>query len=138
LGFAVEYWRTDRGRFGSGVEHKVFILGALIFERPNKFAGVEMTTRDKRSRKRIAFDHQIESAVVAVDGTWSIKGRVEDISETGAKFSATEKTDRRIRKDEFFLVLGGDGKVNRRCRALWQKGSSFGLQFLLERRAGRF
>ena len=89
-----------------------------------------MAKRDKRIKRRVAFDHQIDSAVVAVDGTWSVKGRVNDISETGAKFTAIGRVDDRIRRDEFFLVLSGDGKVNRRCKIVWDDKSAFGLQFV--------
>ena len=91
--------------------------------------GFDMATRDKRSDKRVNLDHKIDCTVVAVDGTWSIRGRLDDISETGAKFSATGKTDQRIRRDEFFLVLTSDGKVSRRCKIVWENNRSFGLRF---------
>ena len=89
-----------------------------------------MAKLDKRSKRRVTFDHQIESAAVAVDGTWSVNGRLKDISETGAKFSVIGKPNDRIRRDEFFLILTKDGKVNRRCKIVWENRNSFGIQFI--------
>jgi PilZ domain-containing protein len=89
-----------------------------------------MARRDKRSDKRVALDHRIDCTAVAVDGTWSVRGRLDDISETGAKFSVPGKTDERIRRDEFFLVLTGDGKVSRRCKIVWENNRAFGLRFV--------
>jgi hypothetical protein len=110
---------------------------AVGFERLKKAEGFEVAKRDKRSKKRVALDHQIESTAIAIDGTWSIKGRVDDISETGAKLSTIGKVDDRIRRDEFFLVLTNDGKVNRRCKIAWENDGAFGLQFVSSRRVGR-
>ena len=89
-----------------------------------------MAHHDQRSKKWVAFDHGFDSAAVAIDGTWSIKGRLNDISETGAKFSAIDKVHDRIRQDEFFLVLTNDGRVNRRCKIVWENSGCFGLQFV--------
>jgi PilZ domain-containing protein len=89
-----------------------------------------MSKRDKRSNKRVTLDHKIRCTAIAVDGTWSIQGRLDDISETGGKFSAHGKVDGRIRRDEFFLVLSSDGKVSRRCKIVWENNYCFGLQFV--------
>jgi hypothetical protein len=89
-----------------------------------------MTKRDKRTNKRVAFDQRIACTAVAVDGTWSIQGRIDDVSETGAKFSTPGKVDERIRREEFFLVLTSDGKVNRRCKIVWENSQSFGIRFV--------
>lgn len=94
-----------------------------------------MAEQHQRSKKRVAFDHRFDSAAVAIDGTWSIKGRLNDISETGAKFSTIDKLHDRIRQDEFFLILTSDGKVNRRSRIVWENNGSFGLQFVSSRRS---
>lgn len=53
----------------------------------------EFRKRDKRSDKRVILDHKIDCTVVAVDGTWSIPGWLDDISDTGAKFSTPRKID---------------------------------------------
>ena len=95
--------------------------------------GFEMARRDKRSDKRVSLDHKIDCTAVAIDGTWSIRGRLDDISEAGAKFSAFGMTDERIRRDEFFLVLTSDGKVSRRCTIVWENSRSFGLRFVSSR-----
>jgi|SRR5579862_6609098 len=102
----------------------------LDFEVENHPGGFEMAKRDNRSNKRVTLDHKIGCTVVAVDGTWSIRGRLDDISETGAKLSVTGKTDQRIRRDEFFLVLTSDGKVSRRCKIVWENNRAFGLRFV--------
>lgn len=91
---------------------------------------LEMTKREKRSNRRVTFDHRLGCTAVAADGTWSIPGRLDDISETGAKFTTPGKVDDRIRRDEFFLVLTNDGKVNRRCKIVWENSLSFGLRFI--------
>ena len=89
-----------------------------------------MAKTDKRSNKRVALDHKIACTAIGVDGTWSIQGRLDDISDTGAKFNLLGKIDDRIRRDEFFLVLTGDGKVNRRCKIVWENSRSLGIRFL--------
>lgn len=91
-----------------------------------------MSKRDKRSNKRVTLDHKIRCTAMAADGTWSVQGRLEDVSETGGKFSAHGKVDGRIRREEFFLVLTNDGKVSRRCTIVWENNYSFGLRFVSE------
>ncbi|HLX17780.1 MAG TPA: PilZ domain-containing protein [Bradyrhizobium sp.] len=83
---------------------------------------------DKRRAKRVEFYH--EAIAIAADGTWSIKGQVEDISATGAKLHIFEKINARMRTEEFFLALTLDGRVKRRSKMIWETKSSIGIEFL--------
>jgi hypothetical protein len=85
---------------------------------------------DKRTAKRVGFDHGFDTTVMAIDGTWSLTGRLEDISETGAKFHVFGKVNPRMKIDEFFLVMTNNGKVNRRSKLIWENGSRIGVVFV--------
>jgi hypothetical protein len=39
---------------------------------------------DNRTAKRVVFDRAFDATVMAIDGAWSLSGRVEDISERNA------------------------------------------------------
>ena len=84
----------------------------------------------KRTAKRVGFDQALESVAISADGTWTIKGRVEDISATGAKFYAFGEINARMRSEEFFLVMTPDGKVKRRSKLIWEKNNRIGIGFI--------
>ena len=87
----------------------------------------------KRIAKRVDFDRVMDSIALAADGTWSVRGRLLDISTTGAKFLVFEPINDRMRSEEFFLVMTADGKVKRRARLIWEKKSRLGLGFVFAR-----
>jgi hypothetical protein len=85
--------------------------------------------KNKRVAKRVGFDHGIDAIAIAADGTWSIKGQLEDISATGAKFHTFNPINARMRSEEFFLVMTSDGKVKRRSKLIWEKSGRIGIGF---------
>ena len=48
---------------------------------------------------------------MAGDGTWSIKGRLEDISTSGAGIYVLGLINSQMTTEEFFLVMTSDGNV---------------------------
>lgn len=86
--------------------------------------------KDGRAARRVNFDHGFEIAAVAIDGTWSVRGRLSDISETGAKFRALSPLTDRMRTEEFFVFLTPDKKVNRRSQLVWERKGQVGLKFV--------
>jgi hypothetical protein len=42
---------------------------------------------DRRSDRRISFDHGVPTQIVAIDGTWQRRCVMQDVSELGAKFT---------------------------------------------------
>ena len=87
-------------------------------------------TGDKRAARRVGFDHGFDTTVVSIDGTWSQTGRLEDISESGAKLHVFGKVHPRMKTDEFFLVMTSNGKVTRRSKLVWELGGCIGVAFV--------
>ena len=88
---------------------------------------------NKRAAKRVGFDRSIDAVAIAADGTWSVKGQLEDISATGAKFHVFNPINARMRSEEFFLVMTPDGKVKRRSKLIWEKKGRIGIGFATSR-----
>lgn len=86
--------------------------------------------KNGRKTKRVDFNQGLEIAAVAIDGTWSVKGRLGDISESGAKFRSLSPLAERMRTDEFFLFLTPDKKVSRRSKLVWEKKGLIGVRFV--------
>ncbi len=87
-------------------------------------------TSDKRNMKRVSFEEGFEISVVAIDGTWSIRGRISDVSETGAKFRALSPLSERMRTEEFFVFLTPNQKVRRRAILVWADKGLLGIKFV--------
>jgi hypothetical protein len=85
--------------------------------------------KNKRVARRVGLDHAIDAIAVAVDGTWSVKGRLEDISATGAKLHVFHPINARMRSEEFFLLMTPDGKVKRRSKLIWERSGRIGIGF---------
>lgn len=90
------------------------------------------TSGNKRVSRRVVFGHDFGSLMIGVDGTWRVRCRVEDISQTGARVRVFSPIHRKIRDEEFFLVMTADGKVKRRSKLIWTKNASVGLAFVAE------
>lgn len=86
--------------------------------------------KNKRAASRVQFEQGLEVTVFAIDGTWSVKGRLSDISKTGAKFRALTEVNKRIQSEEFFLALTPDKKVHRRAKFVWERKGHIGLKFI--------
>jgi hypothetical protein len=84
---------------------------------------------NNRVAKRVGLDHTIDAVAMAVDGTWSVKGRLEDISATGARFHFFDRVNDRMRSEEFFLFMTPDGKVRRRSKLIWERKGRIGIKF---------
>lgn len=104
-----------------------YCLGKIGGENCKQMANI------KRMAKRVDFERIMDSVALAVDGTWSVRGRLLDISTTGAKFHVLEPTNDRMRSEEFFLVMTADGRVKRRAKLIWEKKSRLGLGFVFAR-----
>jgi hypothetical protein len=88
------------------------------------------STTDNRTAKRVVFDRAFDSTVMAIDGTWSLTGRLEDISASGAKLHVFGKVNPRMKTDEFFLVMTSNGKVTRRSKLIWENSGHIGVAFV--------
>ncbi|MDQ8731650.1 PilZ domain-containing protein [Bradyrhizobium sp. LHD-71] len=82
-----------------------------------------------RKSQRIAFQRGIEARMVAIDGTWSRRCQVADISTTGARLIVEEAVGG-LRIKEFFLALSTMGRVWRRCELVRVNGDELGVKFL--------
>lgn len=87
---------------------------------------------NKRVSKRVVFGHDFGSLMIGVDGTWRVRCRVEDVSQTGARVRVFNPIHRKIREEEFFLVITADGKVKGRSKLIWTKNAAVGLAFVAE------
>lgn len=87
-------------------------------------------TSEKRIGKRVGFYQGFAANVTAMDGTWSVPCRVEDISHTGAKLNILGRINPRMDTEEFFIVMSGNGRVSRRGKIIWKKHSRIGIEFL--------
>lgn len=92
-----------------------------------------MDKRNKRTTKRVVIEHEHEVNAVAIDGTWSVAGRLKDVSEGGAKLFVFDNINERMRNEEFFLTLTADGKVSRRAKLLWELKQWIGVRFVVQR-----
>lgn len=86
--------------------------------------------KDGRIAKRVGFDQGFEITAVAIDGTWTVRGRLNDVSATGAKFRPLSPLSERMQTEEFFLFLTQNGNVSRRSKFVWQKKGLVGLKFV--------
>ena len=91
-----------------------------------------MDKKNMRNKKRVVVEHEREVNAVAIDGTWSVAGRLKDISEGGAKLFVLENLNERMRNEEFFLTLTSDRKVSRRAKLLWEFKRWIGIGFILQ------
>jgi hypothetical protein len=62
--------------------------------------------------------------MMAIDGTWRLTCRIEDIVETGAKLSVDEAIEGLPLK-ELFLLLSSTGLAFRRCELARLNGRQF-------------
>lgn len=85
---------------------------------------------DKRHTKRVSFEEGFEISAVAIDGTWSVRGRIGDVSDTGAKFRALSPLSERMRTEEFFVFLTPNQKVHRRSILVWEDRGLLGIKFV--------
>lgn len=84
---------------------------------------------ERRKGERITFERGIAVHIVAIDGTWQRDCQLEDVSETGAKLTIAESSDKPDMK-EFFLLLSSTGLAYRRCELAWQNGAQLGVNFV--------
>lgn len=62
------------------------------------------------------------------DGSPSTPCEVLDISEGGARLAPVYRTPKAI-PDMFFLLLSPCGRVQRKCRVAWRRGTHIGVMF---------
>jgi hypothetical protein len=74
-------------------------------------------------REHVCFPARIET----VSGAPRIECTVLDVSDSGARVSASSKTSF---PKEFWLVFSKDGTRRRRCRMAWRSGEQMGLKYL--------
>ncbi len=84
---------------------------------------------EQRKTNRFTFEKSLEATIVSIDGTWSRKCLVEDVSDSGAKVTL-EAPLKPSASDEFFLVFTKMGCVYRRCQRRWLNGEQMGVLFL--------
>lgn len=89
-----------------------------------------MSKPEKRTAKRVAFEDSFDTKVVALDGTWSIAGRLYDVSDSGARVRLSGEIIERLRHEEFFLMITRDGRVSRRARMAWERKQYVGVRFV--------
>ena len=89
--------------------------------------------KDVRLTKRVSFDQGFEVFAVAIDGTCSVRGRISDVSATGAKFRALSPCSERMKTEVFFVFLTPDQKVHRRSVLVWENRGHLGIKFVKSR-----
>lgn len=88
-----------------------------------------MLSQDQRPDYRVEFKAALAATIIAIDGTWQIPCRVEDISGSGAKLGIDQRCPVKIGR-EFFLLMANVGLVYRRCELVWVDGEVLGARFL--------
>ncbi len=89
-----------------------------------------MSKLEKRTARRVAFEDSFETTVVAIDGSWSIRGRLYDVSDTGARVRLSGELIERLRHEEFILMITPDGRVSRRAKMVWERKQDVGVHFV--------
>jgi hypothetical protein len=81
-----------------------------------------------RKSQRVVFERGYDAHMMAIDGTWRLPCKLEDISETGAKLSV-DQSIQGLSLKEFFLLLSSTGSAFRRCELAWVNGETLGVNF---------
>jgi hypothetical protein len=81
-----------------------------------------------RKSHRVVFERGYDAHMMAIDGTWRLPCKIEDISEDGAKLSIDQSIEGLSLK-EFFLLLSSTGLAFRRCELGWVNGETMGVNF---------
>lgn len=84
---------------------------------------------NRRTNKRVQFEHRRVVRIMSRDGSWQRACTIRDVSPSGAKLRVEGSLDGLDLK-EFFLVLARLGKAHRRCSVVWQKGNELGVRFI--------
>lgn len=91
-----------------------------------------MSGAERRTSKRVAFEHPVTAQLMAIDGTWRRECSIYDVSEDGAKLAVGSSIEG-LQLTEFFLVLSSTGLAYRRCKLAWVNGDQIGVTFLKQR-----
>ncbi len=86
-------------------------------------------TSERRISERVKFGHGISVRMMALDGTWSRKCSMQDVSEVGARL-VVEGSFEGLDLKEFYLVLSTIGQAHRRCSMVWVSDSEIGVSFI--------
>lgn len=96
-----------------------------------------MTTAERRTNKRVIFEHPVQAQLMAIDGTWRRECSIYDVSEEGAKLAVGSSIEG-LQLNEFFLLLSSTGLAYRRCKLAWVNGDQIGVTFLkIGKKGGR-
>ena len=87
------------------------------------------TVTNRRKASRVTFGRGIDVQIVAIDGAWSRKCTMLDVSESGARLALRMEG---LNLKEFFLVLSSTGVAFRRCELAWVNGDQVGALFMKE------
>ena len=87
------------------------------------------TVTNRRKASRVSFGRGIDVQIVAIDGAWSRKCTMLDVSESGARLALRMEG---LNLKEFFLVLSSTGVAFRRCELAWVNGDEVGVRFLVK------
>jgi hypothetical protein len=79
---------------------------------------------NRRRKQRVPFACPV---AVFVDGKLIGECTIQDISESGIRFTVPEETDLPV---EFTLVLSRNGRVRRECQKIWRNGRDVGAVFV--------
>jgi hypothetical protein len=88
-----------------------------------------MGSSDRRKGDRVIFERGYPAQMMGIDGTWSRKCTLEDVSESGAKLLVQGSVEG-LHLKEFFLLLSSTGLAYRRCELAWVNGDQIGVTFL--------
>lgn len=86
-----------------------------------------IATGRSKGAKRVVFDNPLDVRVIAIDGTWSIDGRLIDVSEDDARIRLAGPA---AKDNRFFLLLTKFGApVFRMCIRQWAEGALMQVSF---------
>jgi hypothetical protein len=89
-------------------------------------------SRDERRSARRAFLFPLTARIISLDGTYSFRCKVYDVSQAGAQLAIADAT--KI-PDRFILALSSHGSARRNCRIVWRNAKTVGVRFVAETRA---
>jgi hypothetical protein len=86
-------------------------------------------SRDERRSARRAFLFPLTARIISLDGTYTFRCKVYDVSQAGAQLAIADAT--KI-PDRFVLALSSDGTARRNCRIVWRNAKTVGVRFVAE------
>ncbi|MET4036588.1 hypothetical protein ABIB94_008184 [Bradyrhizobium sp. JR7.2] len=95
-----------------------------------------MPPQKEQESRWVAFEHPLQSQMMAIDGTWRRECKLKDVSDVGAKLQV-ETSIEGLALKEFFLLLSSTGLAYRRCQLERVNGEELEVSFIRPKGKGK-